>query len=89
MTRDFILRLSSLLLVTVLVFNGVWFLAVPLALFVMLYFDAYEYIVLAWLIDVYYAPGTWSFWYTGYTTLAVVLTSWVRPYLRWRRYEAE
>jgi len=89
MTLNPVTRIILFLLVAVAVFNGVWWLAIPLALIVLVYTDAFEYIILAWIIDVYYSPVALTFWYTATTVIVVMVLSWIRPYLRWRPSEAE
>lgn len=84
-----IVRIVGFMVVALAAFNGLWWLAIPISVIVMSRFDAVEYIVLAWIIDVYYSPVAFTFWYTGMTIVAVLLLSWLRPYLRWRRYDAE
>ena len=82
-------RIIRFLVIAQLVFNGIWWLVIPIALYLMLQHDAYEYIFLAWCIDVYFAPTPFTFWYTFMTTAAVVLIGYLRPYLRWRPFQAE
>ena len=66
------------------VFHALWWLAVPLALFMVLSVTAYELLVGALLIDVYFAPALHIPYYTlaAATLLAVGLL--VRPFLRSR-----
>jgi hypothetical protein len=69
------------LLVTV-VFNGVWWIAVPLAIWYMLQYSAYELVLAGFCIDVYFAP-TFLLWYYTLAALGVVIFGlFIRPRVR-------
>jgi len=75
-------RVGVMVSVTVCVVNGLWYIALPIFFVALLYYDAVEFLLLAWCIDVYFAPIMWTFWYTTVTFTALCVAYWCRPYLR-------
>ncbi|MFM2424426.1 MAG: hypothetical protein RLZZ70_817 [Candidatus Parcubacteria bacterium] len=77
-----LIRIGAGLLLATLVFNGLWWLALPLCLWYVLTFNAYEVIVGAFCIDVYFAPTLFQFYYTVWALMLVFGGMQIRPMLR-------
>jgi len=76
------LRISLLCILTLGVFYAWWWLVVPLAIWQVLRYSAYELVVVALLIDVYYGTPLLFPYYTLAAALAVFLGLLTQPLLR-------
>ncbi len=65
-------------------FNGIWWLAWPVLALMVFSYNAYEAVLVGFLIDVYFAPTVGTLYYTGLTLAAVIIGMALRP-LWWRR----
>ncbi len=80
--RTFLERIVTTFVIAAAIFNALWWLAVPLVLWYVVRFDAYELIVVAFCIDIYFAPNhTWPY-YTLVSAGFVLFGMVIRPRLR-------
>lgn len=82
MTHRFFWRIGLFFLVAVLLTNGLWFIALPVFLLYLFWYNGYEFLFLAWCIDVYFAPTPFTFWYTSVAAVALFGAIIIRPYVR-------
>ncbi len=76
------LRLTLFLVVSVLFLYGQVLLAFLIVAVACLFIDAYEYALLAFCIDVYFAPVVGMFWYTAGVMGLILCMFTLRPYVR-------
>ena len=69
------------LLITV-VFNGVWWIAIPGVFYYVLRYPAYELLLIGFCIDVYFAPTVFMWHYTIAALLLVLFGHFIRPRVR-------
>jgi hypothetical protein len=77
-----VFRIIMGLVLATLVFNGLWWIALPLCIWYVITYHAYEIIIGAFCIDVYFAPQLFQFYYTGVAIILVVGGIYIRPMLR-------
>jgi H+/Cl- antiporter ClcA len=77
-----IIRVALFGVIVMLLLYGLVWPALVLIAIVGLFFNAYEYIFVAFCIDCYFAPDPWALWYTLVITGVVVGAMIVRPYMR-------
>jgi hypothetical protein len=80
----YVLHFVLFCILAVAVFNGVWWLSVPLSLWYIVRYRAYELIFLGFCIDVHFAPSFPLFYYTLTATVLVCFGVFLRPRLRQR-----
>lgn len=68
----------GLILLVALIFSPVW--SVPLIVLHMLRYSAYELLILAVCIDVYFGAHAWPY-YTLVVVFGLVVITFVRPYV--------
>jgi hypothetical protein len=74
-------RVIAFVVLSLLVFNGIWFLAVPLCIYCLARYNAYEFVIMAFCIDVYFGSDATIFPYTLVTLAALCVAIIGRPYL--------
>ena len=77
LTRFFLFVISVMLLL----YGALW-PAFALIVLASLFYNAYEYMFVAFCIDCYFAPDPFSLWYTMTVSILVVGSMVLRPYLR-------
>lgn len=78
------LRMVAFFLIVSGVFNGLWLFIVPLLLWYVIRYDAYELMVAAFCIDVYFATGPQQFFYTFAAAGVVLGAIALRPLVRYQ-----
>lgn len=81
-TRQFLIRTGSFIVLTLVWYFDVLWLAILGTLWYSYYYRAYELIVLGVLIDVQYRSGVSIPYYTLGFTLLCVAAEWLKPKLR-------
>ncbi len=77
-----LIRIIAAFTLATLVFNGLWWLALPLCIWYVLTYDAYEVLIGAFCIDVYFAPTLFQLYYTFFAFILVFGGMQIRPMLR-------
>jgi membrane protein implicated in regulation of membrane protease activity len=85
MPFSIMLRIGAFVTLSFLVFNGIWWLAIPLFIYCLSRYNAYEFVIMAFCIDVYFAPGMFTLDYTVVSLMALIAAIYLRPFLRYKQ----